>query len=56
MSKEVGGMVGSRRVKGARRATGVSADGAAVGTGALATAGLFLKTGSGRAFAKRHFR
>ena len=44
MSKEVGGMVGSRRVKGARsartegarRATGVSADGAAVGLGALA--------------------
>ena len=44
MSKEVGGMVGSRRVKragsalteGARRATGVSADGAAVGSGALA--------------------
>ena len=44
MSKEVGGMVGSRRVKGARsartegarRATGVSADGAAVGWGALA--------------------
>ena len=44
MSKEVGGMVGSRRVQGAgsartegaRRATGVSADGAAVGAGALA--------------------
>ena len=44
MSKEVGGMVGSRRVtgagsaltEGARRATGVSADGAAVGSGALA--------------------
>ena len=38
MSKEVGGMVGSRRVKGAgsartegaRRATGVGADGAAI--------------------------
>ncbi len=29
-------MVGSRRVKGARRATGVGADGAAVGSGALA--------------------
>ena len=29
-------MVGSRRVKGARRATGVSADGAALGSGALA--------------------
>ncbi len=44
MSKELGGMVGSRRVKGAgsaltegaRRATGVSADGAAVGSGVLA--------------------
>ena len=44
MSKEVGDMVGSRRVQGvgsartegARRATGVSADGAAVGSGALA--------------------
>ena len=36
MSKEVGGMVVSRRVKGARRATGVSADGPAVGLGALA--------------------
>ena len=42
MSKEVGGMVGSRRVQGAgsartegaRRATGVGADGAAVGSGA----------------------
>ena len=45
MSKEVGGMVGSRRVKGAgsartegaRRATGVSADGAAVRVGGLGT-------------------
>ena len=44
MSKEVGGMVGSKRVKGAvsartegaRRASGVGADGAAVGAGALA--------------------
>ena len=44
MSKEVGGMVGSRRVQGAgsartegaRRASGVGADGAAVGAGALA--------------------
>ena len=44
MSKEVGGMVQSRRVQGAgsartegaRRASGVSADGAAVGAGALA--------------------
>ena len=44
MSKEVGGMVGARRVKragsarteGARRATGVGADGVAVGAGALA--------------------
>ena len=44
MSKAVGGMVGSRRVKGAgsaltegaRRATGVSADGAAVGSGVSA--------------------
>ena len=44
MSKEVGGMVGSRRVQGAgsartegaRRATGVGADGAAVGAGGLA--------------------
>ena len=36
MSKEVGGMVESRRVQGARRATGISADGAAVGSGALA--------------------
>ena len=44
MSQEVGGMARSRRVKGtasartegARRATGVSADGAAVGLGALA--------------------
>ena len=44
MSKEVGGMVGSRRVKGAGsaltegawKATGVSADGAAVGSRALA--------------------
>ena len=44
MSKEVGGMAQSRRVKGAgsapmegaRRATGVGADGAAVGVGALA--------------------
>ena len=44
MSKEVGDMVGSRRVQGvgsartegARRASGVSADGAAVGSGALA--------------------
>ena len=44
MSKEVGGMVGSRRVQGAgsartegaRRASGVGADGAAVGSGALA--------------------
>ena len=42
MSKEVGGMVGSRRVQGAgsartegaRRASGVGADGAAVGAGA----------------------
>ena len=41
MSKEVGGMVGSRRVQGAgsartegaRRATGVPADGAAAGPG-----------------------
>ncbi len=29
-------MVGSRRLKGARRATGVGADGAAMGSGALA--------------------
>ena len=44
MSKEVGGMVGSRRVQGAgsartegaRRASGVGADGAAVGAGTLA--------------------
>ena len=44
MSKEVGGMVRSKRVKGigsartegARRATGVRADSAAVGAGALA--------------------
>ena len=44
MSKEVGGMVGSRRVQGAgsartegaRRASGVGADGAAVGAEALA--------------------
>ena len=44
MSKEVGGMVGSRRVQGAgsartegaRRASGVGADGAAVGAGGLA--------------------
>ena len=44
MSKEVGGMAQSRRVtgagsapmEGARRATGVGADGAAVGAGALA--------------------
>ena len=44
MSKEVGGMVGSKKVKGAvsartegaRRASGVGADGAAVGAGGLA--------------------
>ena len=43
MSKEVGGMVGSKRVKGAvsartegaRRASGVGADGAAVGAGGV---------------------
>ena len=36
MFQEVGGMVQSKRVKGARRATGVGADAAAVGSGALA--------------------
>ena len=64
MSKEVGGMVGSRRVQGAgsaqtegaRRASGVGADGAAVGGGGLGARAAVERepeTGRGSAAAAR---